>query len=195
MQVTSSAEKVLSDLLEGNRRFYEGRSTPRTYTPADIERLSKNQEPIAAVIACSDSRSTPSIIFDQPLGSLFTSRIPGNVVSEGVKWMSELAVGDFKVPLVLVLGHTGCLAVQSVLENKIGAPGGMLRHNIFPATQKAVSSDPAERMLQAVTENAKNTVAQLQRESALVRSAVADGLTSVIAAVYDMETGIVRRVE
>ena len=40
----------------------------------------------AAIIACADSRVSPDIVFDQPLGSIFASRVPGNVASDSAKY-------------------------------------------------------------------------------------------------------------
>jgi carbonic anhydrase len=187
--MSKESQAALDEMLAGNKRFREGMSTPRCYSPDDLRMLAENQRPRAAIVACSDSRCAPSIVFDQPLGALFTSRIPGNVVSEGVKWMAELAVGTFGVPLLMVLGHTGCLAVQAVLEERTGGPGGTLRYGIYPAVQKAGSLPIERRLTEAVKENARHTAEVLVAESHIVRSAAEAGTLTVVPAVYHMETG------
>src|SRR5580704_746020 len=112
----SHGQQVLDELLAGNNRFRMGKGRSYVYSPDHLKALAANQKPIAAVIACSDSRITPEIVFDQPLGALFASRVPGNVASDSAKWMLELAVGEFHVPLVMVMGHSGCLAVGQLLD-------------------------------------------------------------------------------
>lgn len=129
----------LEILHDGHRRFREGTPQAKAYTPDDLERIATRQKPVAAVVACSDSRVAPEIVFDQPLGSIFASRVPGNVASDSAKWMLELAVSELHVPLVIVLGHLGCLAVGQILEGRSG-PGGALRLDV----QKAVQPRPAE---------------------------------------------------
>jgi len=92
-----TSEEILKDLLDGNRRFAENKNEHRTYSAEHLEELAVVQTPKAAVIACSDSRVVPEQLFDQPLGSLFVSRVPANVASDGTKWMIDIAVGEFKV--------------------------------------------------------------------------------------------------
>src|SRR2546421_9902116 len=100
-------------LVAGNERFRSGNGGQHPYSPANLEILASTQQrPIAAVLACSDSRVAPEIIFDQPLGGLFSSRVPGNCVADSARWALEMAVVDLEVPLVVVLGHTGSLAIS-----------------------------------------------------------------------------------
>ena len=183
------AKTSLDILLEGNKRFREGKSIPRSYSQEDLRELAHNQKPIAAVVACSDSRCTPSTVFDQPLGAVFTSRIPGNVISEGVKWMAELAVGDFKVPLLIIMAHTNCLAVQAVLQEKSNAPGGMLRYQIYPSVQEARQANSGDILSDAIKRNAKHSAERLIAESYIVKQAVEAKTLSIVSAIYNLETG------
>src|SRR5579862_2108274 len=125
------AEAVLQQLLDGNERFRTGRPKQQLYTEERLRDIASHQKPIAGVIACSDSRITPEVVLDQPLGNLFASRVPGNVASDSAKWMLELAVGEFHVPLVVVMGHTHCLAVGSLLDGDKGGAGGLHRFSVL----------------------------------------------------------------
>lgn len=175
-------------LMEGNQRFREGRSRHHCYTPDKISELATGQTPMAAVVACSDGRVSPEIIFDQPLARLFVSRVPGNVASDSAKWMLEIAVTDMHVPLVVVMGHTECLAVKQVLEGASGA-GGSLRMDVSRAVLSAKLKGEGDLFREAVKLNALQTVETLRAESFAVRGAVREGKLDIVAALYDVHTG------
>ena len=63
-QAALTPDQVLAQLKEGNRRFVEGRLTPRDYN-AQAAATAAGQYPKAAVLGCVDSRVPPEIIFDQ----------------------------------------------------------------------------------------------------------------------------------
>ncbi|MFI5384676.1 MAG: carbonic anhydrase [Fimbriimonadales bacterium] len=182
------AETSLKMLIEGNERFRAGQSNHYRYPPDFIRELGEGQEPQAAIVACVDGRVAPEILFDQPMGSLFVSRVPGNTASDSAKWMLEIAVQDMKVPLVIVLGHTQCLAVGQVLRGQSG-PGGSLRMDIARAVHTAKMKDPPDIYRQAVIENALQTVRELENESWAVRNALDAGRIDIAAAIYDVHTG------
>jgi carbonic anhydrase len=186
------ARASLDRLLEGNRRFREGRSEHRRYKTDELAELAKQQHPIAAIVACADSRVSPDIIFDQPLGSIFASRVPGNVASDSAKWMLEIAVQEFRVPLVVVLGHTGCLAIGQLLDGDKGGPGGQLRSVVLSAVYEARSRRPEDLYLEAITVNAIQTVNHLKRDSYAVRRAIDEHRLELVPALYEMESGEVK---
>lgn len=181
--------EALEAMHQGHRRFREGRPLATTYTEAQLKEIAVKQFPIAAVVACSDSRVAPEILFDQPLGSIFASRVPGNVASDSAKWMLDIAVTEIKVPLVMVLGHTGCLAVGQIVEGKIGGSGGMLRSDVQKAVHRARLTNPTDLYLQSVVENVGLTVENLKRDSYAVQKAFERGEFGLIGAYYDMPTG------
>ncbi len=193
--LTPAAADVLEDLLAGNARFRAGESHAYRYRPEDLRDIAVFQKPKAAIIACSDSRVTPEVIFDQPLGALFASRVPGNVASDSAKWMLQIATGEFKVPLVMVLGHTNCLAVGQLLDGDKGGAGGLHRFSVLSAVYKAKSKQPKDLYRQSIIENAVQSLDHLVRDLYVLRSAVLDGTTSVVSAIYEMETGEVTILE
>ncbi len=188
------AQAALDALMEGNRRFRTNTPVHLQYTQDRLVDLSKGQKPIAAVVACMDSRVSPEIVFDQPLGSIFVSRVPGNVAADSVKWMLELSVAELHVPLVVVVGHTGCLAIGQLLHGDKGGPGGALRHEIRHAVLQAQSLHPDDLYREAVIQNAKLTVEKLKRDSMAVARAVENKQLEIVSALYEMETGEVHLV-
>lgn len=187
--MNAEAQRVLEELLEGNRRFLAGASTAQTYDQARISALARAPEPQAAILACSDSRVSPEIVFDQPLGKVFSSRVPGNVCSDSAKWMLEIAVSTIQVPLVLVIGHTECLAVKQVVEGKTTGSGGTLRYAVSTAVLRARAKRPNDLFYQSVVENALQSKEQLIAESWSLQRAMAEGRTDIAAGVYDVHTG------
>jgi len=84
------------------------------------------QYPIAAILSCADSRVAPELAFDQGPGDLFVVRVAGNIVTPDLLASLEYGVEFLGVPLVMVLGHSGCGAVDAaikVLKTKAVLPG------------------------------------------------------------------------
>lgn len=186
--VNDQAKSALDMLLEGNHRFRTGASTHYQYAPEEIRRLGAGIPPKAAIVACSDGRVTPEVVFDQPLTNLFVSRVPGNVASDSAKWMLELAVTDLRVPLVMVMGHTGCLAIKQVIDGAAGA-GGTLRMEVARAVHSVKMRNVQDVFGESVKQNAIQTVEALKTESIAVRHALQEGRLNLVAAVYDVHSG------
>lgn len=72
----STANATWSRMLQGNKRFAEGKAEHPWQDKETRNMLTDGQKPDAAVLACADSRVPPEIIFDQGLGDLFTVRTP-----------------------------------------------------------------------------------------------------------------------
>jgi carbonic anhydrase len=187
--MNDGARKILDELLEGNRRFREGNAAHYAYGTARIAELAAAPEPRAAILACSDSRITPELIFNQPLGNLFTSRVPGNVASDSAKWMLEIAVSNLKVPLVIVMGHTECLAVKQVVEGATTGSGGSLRYAVSTAVLRARSKRPNDLFYQSIVENALQSMEHLIAESWALKRAMETGQTSIATGIYDVHSG------
>jgi carbonic anhydrase len=114
----------MTELIAGYRRF-RAEQWPRERER--FEHLARGQQPRTMVIACSDSRVDPSMIFDAAPGELFIVRNVANLVPpyapdsayHGTSAALEFAVRVLKVEHVVVLGHAQCGGVQALLE---GAP-------------------------------------------------------------------------
>ena len=178
------AEKdaALARLLEGNGRYVEGHPHAARASAHRVE-LADAQRPFAVVLGCSDSRVPVETIFDQGPGDLFVIRLAGNIVTAEGLASIEYAIEFLGSGLVIVLGHTGCGAVQaaiSVAESGAYPPGhiGLLAEAIAPSTRDA---HPVEA-------NARASARALVGRSSIVRAAVARGVR-VLAAIYDLHTG------
>lgn len=109
----TKATSAWSRLLAGNRRFAKGEMTHPAQDPATRKSLEHEQHPMAAILSCSDSRVAPELIFDAGLGDIFSVRTAAEMVGDSVMASLELAVTEFHVPLLVILGHTNCMALHA----------------------------------------------------------------------------------
>ena len=109
----STANATWSRMLQGNRRFAEGKPDHPWQDQETRQTLLDGQNPDAAVLSCSDSRVPPEIIFDQGLGDLFTVRTAGQLIDSAVIASLEYAVKKLHVSLICVLGHEHCGAIEA----------------------------------------------------------------------------------
>src|SRR3954465_12799761 len=108
-------EEALQRLLDGNRRFREGKGMARGQA-WDPVLAAEAQRPFAIVLGCSDSRTPVEILFDVGFGDLFVVRIAGNIVPPPVGGWIEFAGAQFGTRLAVVMGHTKCGAVGATLR-------------------------------------------------------------------------------
>jgi len=113
-----SAAEALTRLKEGNDRFAADKPARTDVGAKRRARLTQGQQPFAVVLSCADSRVPPEIVFDQGLGDLFVLRVAGNIADTAMIGSAEYAVQSLKTPLIVVLGHEDCGAVQAALNNK-----------------------------------------------------------------------------
>jgi carbonic anhydrase len=197
-RVTQTPDEVLNKLIEGNKRFIKGETDNPRRKPGDFAKLAEGQNPIAVVVGCADSRVSPELLFDQGVGDLFVVRVAGNVISGAgatVKGSIEYAVAELGVSLIMVLGHSGCGAVQSALKH-IDAndvlPGAIneLVRTIKPAVAatKGQAGDPLENAIKA---NVQIGVERLKSLEPVLAGPVRQGKVKVLGSVYDLRTGAV----
>ena len=186
-QERMTGQEALTWLLAGNDRYCRGEGRPHP-TREQIAALSEVQTPFAAVMGCADSRVPPNLVFDCSLGELFTVRTAGNVLSQMDLGSIEYAVTALEVPLVMVLGHSGCGAVASAMQGgPVSEALGALLAEITPAVEWARNRtfDPAEIVSLAENRNIWRGVRKL-RGNPVLR---AHPETLVVGAKYDIRTG------
>jgi carbonic anhydrase len=185
---TVSAADALKMLLEGNQRFIDGKLEHPNQSIARRGEVAKGQHPFAAVLACSDSRTPPEIIFDRGLGDLFVVRVAGNVADKVVIESLDYSVKHLGVRVVMILGHNRCGAVTAAVagHEEEGDVGPMLSE-LRPAVEasKGMPGDPVEN---AVRENVKLVTKNLA-DSAELSPMVKSGELKIIGGIYDLDTG------
>jgi carbonic anhydrase len=190
-----SPEEALRLLLEGNKRFAEGNLKHPRRQPDDFKRLAEEQDPIAVVVGCSDARVPPEVLFDQGVGDLFVIRIAGNVIrglGPVVSGSIEYAVAELQVPLVVVLGHSGCGAVKAAIKYKdpdeLPFSLGELVDSIQPAVEDA-RAEQGDLLENAIRANVRRGIHRLKTRAAFVGDAVKQGQLHVVGATYNLRDG------
>src|SRR5215213_8905529 len=189
---TVPADQGLQMLLDGNKRFIAGNLTSLSNLTQDRDEVATGQSPFAVVVCCSDSRVPPEIVFDQTLGQLFVVRTAGQVIDEAARGSIVYGVDFLKAPLLLVLGHSGCGAVDAAIAAIQGnpIPGYAYRfaEGIGPAVQ-SVLNEPGDQLDNAIRANIAMGVEQLRTAEPDLAAAVGSGQLTVAGGYYDLASG------
>ena len=185
-------DAALERLLAGNRRFQSGTEGLQDFH-AEREALLGGQNPFAAILSCADSRLAPAYIFDSELGDLFNIRIAGNFAAPEVVASFEYAVKILRTPLLMVLGHEKCGAVEAALQTaKSGKrlPGHLpvLADAIAPAI-RGVEVKPEDELTAVINHNIQINVARLRKSSPILDQALAEKHIRIVGGLYRLESG------
>ena len=190
---TPTPAEALRLLKDGNAAFVAGTTSLGHVTAHDLEPLQGGQHPIAVIVGCADSRTPPTILFNQGLGQLFIIRVAGNTVDRRGLASIVYAVKHLHAPLVVVMGHSGCGAVAAAEAIVDGAPLDPSLEEmivpIIPAVLAARRKSPADPARAAVEENARWVAEKLGTADGSLADAVEAGTVKIVAAVKDMTTG------
>lgn len=88
----TNADDALKKLKDGNKRFKDNNTQLINVTSDRRDQLKDGQSPYAIVVSCSDSRATPSTVFNAGLGEIFDIRLAGNVVDDDALGSVEYGV-------------------------------------------------------------------------------------------------------
>lgn len=189
-----SPNKALERLMQGNERFAYNHVNHPHQESARRAALVAEQHPFATILACADSRVPPQLIFDQGLGDLFTNRVAGNLSDETIIASIAYSVNHLDVPLIMVLGHTGCGAVTLALEKYQHGEScsDPLSHAICPAI-KSSEATKGDRLTNAIIENISNVVHTLKAHPEF-KDRLELGSLKIVGGLYELETGRVKLV-
>jgi carbonic anhydrase len=186
---TLSADQALENLVTGNKRFIAGNVLHPQQGTERRKEISKGQAPFAIILSCSDSRVPPELIFDQGLGDLFVVRAAGNTFTDLELGSIEYGAGVLHAPLIMVLGHDSCGAVEATLAGK-PLPGhiGVIAKRIDQDI--AGKTCPTQDKLRcAIDANVAALVKQLQSSEPVLAELVRAGKLKVVGARYVLKTG------
>ena len=189
------AQEALARLKEGNRRFA---ANQHSLTPFISQAA---QEPVAIILGCSDSRVPAEIVFDQNLGELFVIRVAGNIVAPSQVGSVEFAASRFGTRLVVVLGHTGCGAIQATLEElarpeenqspNIRAIVERVRPSVEGLLDTELRNNLDDLARAAVRVNIRASVYHLAQGSPILEQLIREDGLQIVGAEYCLETGVV----
>jgi len=194
--IAKNPEEAIRALKTGNARFFSGSATRPELSAAERRAQILGQTPFAVVLSCSDSRVPTEIVFDQGLGSLFITRIAGNIVERGTLGSIEYGVGHLKTQVVVVMGHEGCGAVKAAfLPPEVRARETeniqFLLNEIVPSIERIPKiRDEKARMREAVVANVRQQVQNLKKVK-FIQEAIDKKKIAVIGAFYEITSGAV----
>ncbi|MDF1862776.1 MAG: carbonic anhydrase [Verrucomicrobiales bacterium] len=196
------AISAYNNLVEGNRRFAAGKANSNNLSTEERRnQLLEGQAPSAVILGCSDSRAPAEIIFDQGLGELFVIRVAGNVVAPSGIGSIEYAVEQCGTRLIVVLGHSGCGAVQATVDElqrpqesrspNLQSIVDRISPSVQPLLDADVTDDPVSLINHAVRANVRASVRALKRGSPIIERWIEEDYLFVVGANYSLETGLV----
>lgn len=191
-----SPEQALNALKKGNANYVSRPELCELDLANARESVALHQAPWASVISCADSRVPPELIFGgQGVGQLFVARNAGNLVDTATLGTMEFGAAVLGSPLIVVLAHTSCGAVNAACEvvtSNATYPGsiGTMIDPILPSAL-AVQRQPGDFVANAAKESARRSAKQLTTASSLLEDLVATGKLKIVAAIYDLKSGVV----
>ncbi len=190
-------------LRSGNERFVQGTPQHPDQDAARRATLGYRQHPFAVIFGCADSRVAAEIIFDQGLGDMFVVRTAGHVLDTTVIGSIEYGLDVLGTPLIVVLGHDHCGAVEAASDAlRTGQiPTGFVRaivDRVIPSIVRldgpgARSTIPEPAVLGR--EHVRHTVHMLHDYSASLSRAVAEGRCAIVGAEYDLVEAKIRVID
>jgi carbonic anhydrase len=192
-----SPDASLDLLMKGNRRYVEGESRRHDFK-REREALVGGQNPYAGVLSCADSRIAPEYAFDSGRGDLFVCRLAGNFANADTIASMEYAVAMLGMPLIMVLGHDACGAVDATiksLKDNTTLPGHLpsLVASLTPAV-KAVSGKPGDPLDNAIRQNVIDNVAKLTSATPILSAAVDQHKLRIVGGIYRLRDGRVEMI-
>lgn len=162
---------AIDNMLAGYRSF-------RDNMPSDHEQnlralVESGQHPQAAVIACSDSRVDPALVFRAEPGDIFMIRNVANLVPpmeeegtfHGTSAALEFAVLGLNVPNIIVLGHAHCGGIHAMIRGEEVTKDG---YKFVPAWVSMLSSAHRRVLATMPDANEEETQRACERNAVLV---------------------------
>ncbi len=178
-----TAEKAVEKLKKGNEIYIDSETGNGNISKYIRKFTFENgQRPYAVVVTCSDSRVIPESIFNAGIGELFVIRIAGNVIDNHQLGSIEYAAEHLGCPLILVLGHNHCGAVDAAINH---SPNGYIKY-ITDEILSAIGEEKDE--FKACCLNVQHSVEMIENNIDIKRLENEYGLC-VYGAIYNIESG------
>lgn len=177
---------LFAQLMEGHQRFLAGDPTPKTYP--FLGSLAAVQKPVATVLSCSDSRVSPELVFDQGFGDLFVVRSAGHAVDALTLGSLEFAVEIVNSPLLIIMGHEDCRAVNAALTHAAVATDNIQR--IVEIVKPSLTGlKEGTDLNTAVKAHVSQTAKMVLEKSPVIRQRVGQGDLKLAKLFYHVATG------
>ncbi|MBV8376537.1 MAG: carbonic anhydrase [Verrucomicrobia bacterium] len=187
-----SSNEALERLMEGNDRYMGGKMKPHDFI-SERPALGLGQNPFAGILGCADSRVGPEYVFDVGRGDIFVCRVAGNFADDHSIASFEYAVAVLGTPLILVLGHSKCGAVDAAVKavkdgKEFSGHIPLLIDAIQPAV-KAAQDQAGDLLDNSIKQNVILNVERLKTAGPILSDAVRGGKLNVAGGIYSLDTG------
>jgi carbonic anhydrase len=191
----------MEDLIHGYRRFRAGTWRAERSRFEELSRL--GQRPRALVIACSDSRTDPQMVFNAAPGELFVIRNVANLAPpygpddqpHGVSSAIEFAVRTLRVRDIVVMGHAMCGGIKALLDGTPPELSDFVAQWVRiaePARQRAMTVRPERRHDFCEHESVRLSLDNLMTFP-WIRAAVEAGEMKLHGCFFDIRSGVLER--
>jgi len=172
------ARKFMAEVLSANATFMgQGRDH---FAP-----FAEGEKPRATVLACADSRVQAGAWDASPENDDYTVRNLGNQLETSLGSV-EYGVEHLHTPVLLIIGHTGCEAVKTVMNKAVKGKDSVsqeLSHMKLGERRRGGDSGEWDALTSAVVANVDSQVSQAVAHFAPF---VQSGELTVVGAVYDV---------
>lgn len=189
-------DTVIQRLKAGNKRFVENNVTARDHSKM-VRATASGQYPKSVVLSCLDSRIPVEDVFDKGIGDMFVARNAGNIVNEDLLGSMEYACKVSGAKLILVMGHSGCGAVKSAIDDvKMGNITAMLA-KIKPAVALTENFNGERNSKngpytdEVGKNNVLHTIETIKQRSQILKEMLDKGEIKIAGAFYDINSGVV----
>jgi carbonic anhydrase len=181
-----------SKLKRGNTHWSAGGLQHPDQSTRRRQEVAPAQSPFAVVVSCIDSRVPPEVVFDQGIGDVFSIRTGAQTVDGLVAASIEYGPVENGTPLIVVMGHQRCGAVQATVESiekKQRLPGRL--NEIVDSIQRSyedATGKGGDIIDQTVRAQTLRTVDDLAVDDTLA-PLVKKGALGIAGAYYSLDTG------
>lgn len=194
-KVLNTPEEIWTDLMQGNKRFVDGKPKARPLVASRAE-LYKGQHPQVIILGCADSRVSPELVFDKNLGELFVVRTAGNIADPIALGSLEYAAEHLHSKVLLVLGHEKCGAVAAAASGeKMPTPNlDAIVAKIAPVVEPFKTCATGDQLVGlGVEANVQKSARDIVENSPILQKEIMQRKLTVMTAVYRLRTGEIYR--
>ncbi len=185
-QTPLGPDAAVARLMAGNARYVAGNMTSFKLDLAALRAQTvEKQSPFAAVLSCADSRVPVEIVFDESIGSIFVTRVAGNIADAETIASLEYGVAELAVPAIMVLAHQNCGAVKAAIAGE-AVPGQISA--LYAPLQAAVAGGGHDPVATSKL-NAKLQAGILSAASPVLSGKIAKGELKIVAGYYELGSG------
>jgi carbonic anhydrase len=193
-QKNISPQRALDYLKEGNQRFINNLKVQRDLL-GQVNDTKDGQYPFAAILSCSDSRTSAELVFDQGLGDVFSVRLAGNIASDYAVGSLEFACKYLGSKIIVVLGHTSCGAVKGACDDFKDSyitsllseiKGAVSQENTVTVDRTSANPDFVNKVMDI---NVHFQIEKILEKSALLREMKELNQIDIVGGIYDVSSG------